>query len=366
MRLKTMLAVLLGLLMVGVVWTSSYSIATNIQPSPSPKLPPLEPPKEFFKVFTGKNAISQAKIFLAGKHLTLTIKLNSMKNVTFVGIALRPVGEDTYIPAYYIVEGAKPSQYQLLMKKFETFAKVHFSVKVSNVRVSSAIEPNVNWNYAGSIDWITSTTSFLNQKGVLELKGFYYYYIIDSNTIEYYAVTEVRGDVSSSWVSLKDLRLHVSREGTYEAIDDFLPDGHIGPTTSYSESVLIGLSSDKTAQISASAGYTVNTNDKYYFRMDTHTLNPNEYVDFHAYDFKKNVFLAPDHPAWGKSFYFKTAVTMKVNSPSNACYFGIFKYDASAEFYFQMPVGLVPVITKSPNDIKISVYVYPPHTVFHS
>lgn len=360
-----MLAVLLGLLVVEVTGTLSYSVATNIHSSLSPKLPPLEPPKEFSKVFTGKNAVSQAEIFLAGKHLTLTVKFNSMKNLTFIGIALRPVGEDTYIPAYYIVEGAKPSQYQLLMKKFKTFAEAHFRSEVYNVRVNSAIEPNVNWNYAGSIDWITSTTSFLNQKGVLELKGFYYYYIIDSNTVEYYAVTKVRGDVSSSRVSLKDLRLHVSREGTYEAIDDFLPDGHIGPTTSYSKSVLVGLSSDKIAQISASAGYTVNTNDKYYFRLDTHTLNPNQYVDFHAYDFKKNVFLAPDHPAWGKSFYFNTAVTMKVNSPSNACYFGVFEYDASAEFYFQVPVGVVPVTTKSPNDIKISVYVYPPHTVFY-
>ncbi|WP_460128227.1 hypothetical protein [Thermococcus prieurii] len=361
-----MLTVLLGLLIVEMIATSSYSIATGLQSSPSTKLPPLEPPKELSKVFTGKNAVSQAKAFLARKHLTLIIKFDSMKNVTFVGIALRPVGDDAYIPAYYIVEGAKPSQYQLLRKKFETFAEAHFKAEVSNVRVNSAIEPNVNWNYAGLVDWITSTTSFLNQKGVLELKGFYYYYIVDSNTIEYYAVTKVRGDVSSSWVSLKDLRLHVSREETYEAIDDFLPDGHIGPTTSYSESILIGLSSDKTAQISASASYTVNTNDKYYFRMDTHTLNPNEYVDFHAYDFKKNVRFAPDHPAWGKSFYFKTAVTMHVNSPDNACYFGVFKYDASAEFYFQVPVGLVPVITKSPNDIKISVYVYPPHTVFHS
>jgi len=366
LRWKSLFAVFLGLLIVEMIGTSSYSVATSTQPSPSLKLPPLEPSKEFSKVFTGKNAASQAEAFLAGKHLTLIIKFNSMKNVTFVGIVLRPVDEDVYIPAYYIVEGAKPSQYQILREKFEAFAEAHFKAKVSNVRVNSALEPNVDWNYAGSIDWITSTTSFLNQKGVLELKGFYYYYVIDSNTIEYYAVTKVRGDVSSSWVSLKDLRLHVSRDGTYEAIDDFLPDGHIGPTTSYSESITIGLSSDKTAQISASAGYTENTDDKYYFRMDTHTLNPNEYVDFHAYDFKKNVRFAPDHPAWGKSFYFKTAVTMKVNSPSNACYFGVFRYDASAEFYFQVPVGLVPVITKSPNGIKISVYVYSPHTVFHS
>jgi hypothetical protein len=159
---------------------------------------------------------------------------------------------------------------------------------------------------------------------------------VDLNTVEYYAITEIRGDVPSPWVSLKDLRLRISRDGTYEAIDDFLP--------------------------CAGADYSADSN--YHFRVDTHTLEPNDYVDFHAHDFKKNVRFAPDPPAWGRSFYLKTAVTMRVNSPSNACYFGVFKYDASAEFYFQVPVGVVPVTTKSPDDIKISVHVSPQHGVF--
>ncbi|NJE47840.1 hypothetical protein [Thermococcus sp. Bubb.Bath] len=114
-------------------------------------------------------------------------------------------------------------------------------------------------------------------------------------------------------------------------------------TSSYSEVITVELDSEKTAKISASAGYSVNTNDGYYLRMDTHTLDPNNYVDFHAYDFKKDVPWLPDPPAFGKSFFFESAVTMKVKSPtSNACYFGIFNYDASAEFYVTNPlIGIV-------------------------
>lgn len=61
--------------------------------------------------------------FLAGKHPTLGVKLNSGKNGTFVGMTFRPVNKNTYAPAYYIVEGAKPSEYQALKREFEEFAK---------------------------------------------------------------------------------------------------------------------------------------------------------------------------------------------------------------------------------------------------
>ena len=371
MFVKPLGVVLLGVVFIAFVGISSYGVTAGVPPLKTPALPPFKHFKGFSKVFTGKDAVKQAAKFLAGKRLTLRIGLGSEKNVTFVGVALRPVGENTYVPAYLIVEGATPAQYRALKREFEEFARVHFSTKVSGVKVSSTIEPNVNWDYAGSIDWITSTTgSFFSGKGVLELKGFYYYYPIDANTIEYYAKTKIRGDVSSSDMALKDLRLRVSKEGAYEAIDDFLPDGHIGPTTSYSEAVAVELSSDSAAKISASAGYSLNTNDGYYFRMDTHTLNPNDYVEFHAYDFKKNVPLLPDPPAFGKSFFFESAVTIKVRSPGNACHFGIFKYDASAEFYSLTPAVIIPIsmppyLETSPKDIKLSVFVYPPHTVFH-
>jgi hypothetical protein len=193
--------------------------------------------------------------------------------------------DGAYIPAYYIVQGAKPKDYPCLQRKFEEFAENLFRVQVSDIKIASTIEPSVNWNYAGSIDWVTSTASSpFGQKGILELKGFYYY-SIDPSTTEYYAKTKVRGDVSSSDLALKDLHLRVSTQGTHEAIYDFLPDGHMDPMTSYSEAITVGLDSEKTAKISASAGYSVNTNDGYYFRMDTHTLDPNSYVDFHAYDF---------------------------------------------------------------------------------
>lgn len=89
----------------------------------------------------------------------------------------------------------------------------------------------------------------------------------------------------------------------YEVIDDFFPDGYMDPTTSYSEAVTLELSSDNAARISASAGYSMNTSDGHYFRMDTHTLHPNDYVDFHAYDCKKDVFLLPDPPTFGESFF---------------------------------------------------------------
>ncbi|WP_297509672.1 hypothetical protein [Thermococcus sp.] len=89
--------------------------------------------------------------------------------------------------------------------------------------------------------------------------------------------------------------------------------------------------------------------------MDAHTFNPNKYVDFYAYDFNRKSWLK-DYPAWGRSFYFNTALTMKSISPGDACYFGVFKYKASAKFYFQMPVGVVPAVTKPPKDIEISVY----------
>ncbi|ASJ00723.1 hypothetical protein [Thermococcus gorgonarius] len=366
MKWRLLLAVLLGLLVGGMATGSSYiPVQKPIYPAP--------PQGALTKVFTGPDASLHAHSFVKGKEVTLAINFSAIKDATFIGIALRPIGNGAYAPAYYVVQGAEPNDYPRLQRKFEEFAETHFRTQVSNIKIASAIEPNVNWNYAGSIDWVTSTSSLFGQKGVLELKGFYYYYPIDSNTIEYYAKTRVRGDVSSSDVALKDLRLRVSTGGTYEALEDFLPDGHMGPMTSYSEAITVELDSEKTAQISASAGYSVNTNDGYYFRMDTHTLDPNNYVDFHAYDFKKDVPWLPDPPAFGMPFFFESAVTMKVKSPTNnACYFGIFNYDASAEFYvintwlLGMPVTFPPYLVTAPKDIKISVFVYPPHTVFHS
>lgn len=367
MKLKSLLVILIGLLMVGMATGTSYV-------STQKPIYPIQPQRPLVKVFTGPEASLYAHSFVKGKAVTLAINFSAIKDATFIGIALRSADNGVYIPAYYVVQGANPNDYPYLQRKFEEFAENHFRAQVSDIKIASAIEPSINWNYAGSIDWITSTTSSpFGQKGVLELKGFYYYYPIDSSTTEYYAKTKVRGDVSSSDVALKNLHLRVSTQGTHEAIDDFLPDGHIGPVTSYSEAITVELDSEKTAKISASAGYSVNTNDGYYFRMDTHTLDPNNYVDFHAYDFKKDVPLLPDPPAFGKSFFFESAVTMKVKSPtSNACYFGVFNYDASAEFYVTNPlIGIVlatlpPWLVTAPEDIKISVFVYPLHTVFHS
>jgi hypothetical protein len=87
--------------------------------------------------------------------------------------------------------------------------------------------------------------------------------------------------------------------------------------------------------------------------------------------FKKDVPLLPDPPAFGKSFFFESAVTMKVHSPTgDSCYFGVFNYDASAEFYAVNPLaGILPLPPwleiAPPKDIKISVFVSPPHTVLH-
>ncbi|MCD6373808.1 MAG: hypothetical protein J7L37_09770, partial [Thermococcus sp.] len=279
-----------------------------------------------------------------------------------IGIALRPVGNGVYAPAYYVVEGAKPEQYAVFQKKFAEFTRRHVRAKVSDLKIASTINPNVDWNYAGTIDWITHSVSYLElQKGYLEFEGWYYYYVVDENTVEYYGRTKIRGDVSSSGVAVKDISLHVSRGYSHETINDFLPDGHIGPVTSYQESIMVELDPEKIAKISASAGYSVNTNDGYYFRIDTHTGNPNDYVDFHAYDFKKKS-LGLDPPAWGHSFYLITAVTMKTTSTGTACYFGVFNYKVNAQFYF-LTWG-ADVITKSPEPVEASVFVYPPRTVF--
>ncbi|NJE01181.1 hypothetical protein E3E42_04605 [Thermococcus sp. JdF3] len=330
MKRKFLLAVLLGLLVMGA---TTGSVPEEVQKP----IHPILPSQPLTKAFTGPNAQIQARAFLKGLPVTLTLNFDTMNNITFIGIALRPAGNGTYIPAYYIVQGAKPWEYSLIQRKFTEFAEGHFRAQVSDIKIASSIEPNVNWNYAGSIDYITHTVSYLGQSGYLEFKGFYYYCVIDQNTIEYYAQTKLRGDVSSSAVAVKDLDLHVSRGHTHEIIDDFLPDGHVG-------------------------SYSVNTNDGYYFRIDTHTADPNSYVDFHAYDFKKKSWWR-DPPAWGRSFYMKTATTMKTTSTATTTYFGVFKYRVSGEFYFKTPD--YTVITKSPKDIDVSVSVYPPHTVFH-
>ncbi|WP_297509675.1 hypothetical protein [Thermococcus sp.] len=251
MRWKPLFAVLLGLLMVGVMAGNSYAL-------PQKPGSPIHSPETLIKVFTGSTALVQAQAFLKKLPVTLTLNLSSLSDVTFFGVALRPTDSGVYIPAYYIVQGAKPKDYPTLQEKFLEVAKSHFKARVSNIKIASSIEPSVKWNYAGSIEYITSAVSFLDQKGMLQLKGFYYYCIINENTIEYYAKTKVRGDVSPR-AALKEIHLHVSGPKDYEKIDDFLPDGHIGPVTSYSQSVMVELHSNKVAQISASAGYTTNT-----------------------------------------------------------------------------------------------------------
>ncbi|WP_297517921.1 hypothetical protein [Thermococcus sp.] len=119
LKWRSLLAVLIGLLMVGVTAGSAYAMVQK-------PIHPILPSQPLTKAFTGPNAQIQARAFLKRLPVTLTLNFNTMNDITFIGVALRPVSNGVYIPAYYIVQGAKPGEYSLLQRKFTEFAESQF------------------------------------------------------------------------------------------------------------------------------------------------------------------------------------------------------------------------------------------------
>jgi len=363
LKWKPLLGILLGLLVI-----SSMATASLEEPASHKTTESIEPPTNFknivlTKVFSGKDASLEAMNFLARYRgrLTLEVDLRYLENITFIGISLRPTKNGYYIPAYYIVDKSAPMSRQEFQKRFDeitaTLAKEPLIMPGDVLNV----EPKVNWEYAGRIDYVTSHVTRNGRTGTIQQTGWYYYYFVDNYRVEYYAKIKIRGDMNSKDVALKELNLHVDRNGyTHETLGDFLPDGHIGPTTSYSESLMIEVDSGKTLRISAHGGYTKDTNDGIYFRGDTHTLNPNDYVDFHFYDFKRNIRFFPDPPAWGESFYMYLAVTMSA-SYKNIKY-GVLRQKLSGSFYFNGQ----HITVKSAPTVDIVVHIKPnPKSVWY-
>ncbi len=305
LKWKPLLGILLGLLVISRMATASLD-----EPASPRTMGSIEPPTDFknivlTKVFSGKDASLEAMKFLARHRgrLTLEVDLRNLENITFIGISLRPLKEGYYIPAYYIVDKSAPMSRQEFQKRFDEITATLAKEPLIMAGDVLNVEPKVNWEYVGGIDYVTSHVTRNGRTGTIQQTGWYYYYFVDNYRVEYHAKIKIRGDMNSKDVALKELNLHVDRNGyTHETLGDFLPDGHIGPITSYSESLMIEVDSGKTLRISAHGGYTKDTNDGIYFRGDTHTLNPNDYVNFHFYDSKRNIRFFPDPPHGASPF----------------------------------------------------------------
>ncbi|WP_048149357.1 hypothetical protein [Palaeococcus ferrophilus] len=365
MKWKPLMAVLIGLLMIGVAAKAAPSPASSggyDSETPVWGLErPIKPVNVSQHIFTGPGSVEKGKRFLKTFGGQITLELNfselSKHNITFFAVVLRPIPNGKYAPIYFIGDGLRHEDIEKFRWEFQRVVNDVLNRPIEG-RFSIASEPSREWHWIGSIRTITKSTSYPLTPGnaYQSLSSDYWYTEGTSGQYAYYAKVYHSGDMSSSEIAINELKLVVSAPTGYEFIGNghYLPDGHGGPKTTYSESSSFGFDGT-TLVFSASAGYNMETNDGYYFRWDTHAFDPNTEVTFRFYDFHRK-YGSLSAPAWGKSFTARPAVIMIVEPSSTSTRAAVFKYHATASFKFNTWAGSV---VKSTDPIDVTVFAFP-------
>ncbi|WP_148882719.1 hypothetical protein [Thermococcus aciditolerans] len=323
MKWRPLLAILLGLLMVGgmVFAGALQNNRGGIFEPPSKGQPPISPTpgKEvIMKTFVGKSSMHMAEQFLQKywDKLTLRINLEEFGDCTFIGIALRPLPGGMYAPLYYFAN--ESSGYASLRILNESFTSEATKFVGLPLRVKGALgdEPRREWDSIGRISTITTSRDITTWRGdkvtvynklgvdfwVTEAKMGYYYYVYLSHEAK---VPSERNSPKDFRVAVKEVReratiLNPSREQAYFGIGSFKPEGSGSssePTVTWGLNVGI----DTTGLPNAGAGFSETYTKGLTFKWYTDDIDANRDIEFEFYGLNKKEWLGSS-PAWGQIF----------------------------------------------------------------
>ncbi|ACS34331.1 hypothetical protein [Thermococcus gammatolerans] len=359
MNWKFLIAISLGLLIIGLGHAGALSSPDS---KPAPSLPPHKekpsptPPRIgggiVVKTFTGSSSIAQAKSFLNqywGK-LTLRLNLNEFQNVTFVGIALRPLPSGAYAPLYYFGRvGECPAD--LLKRAFYTELSAFENIPLE-VKGSLADEPGRNWKYIGAVRsirtsreirvttsiWTEEKATVYNEFGAefwvtYGTSGQYVYYAYLSH--EGKVPTKASGNLKVAVKNVTESVKVLNSKDAFIGVGSFRPEG--SGSTSHSTvtwGLNVGFGVDSTGRPlpNAQAGFTESHSTALSFKWYTDDVDPNSEVHFNFYDLEERGFIF-SHPAWGKIFIAHPAVVVHVD-PGVTFHLAKLKLKAEALFHY--------------------------------
>ncbi len=388
MNWKFLIAISLGLLIIGLGHAGALSSPDS---KPAPSLPPHKekpsptPPRIgggiVVKTFTGSSSIAQAKSFLNQywDKLTLRLNLNEFQNVTFVGIALRPLPSGAYAPLYYF--GDNITDLRALEEQFisevSTFKRIP-----SETRGALADEPARDWKYLGGIrslvtskDIEVSTSMWTKERGTVynvfganfwvtsALSGQYVYYIHMNHDAK--VPLKVSEGLKVAVKEVKERLKVLNPEDAFIGVGNFRPEGTGSSSTSvitWGLNVGIGISDSGMPLPNAQAGFTENHSTALGFKWYTDYVDPNLEVKFNFYDLEERGFIF-SHPAWGKSFSAHPAVIVHVD-PDAKFHMAKVKITAEAVFYYESAIDGITGTFISRHDveapsIEFTVEMYP-------
>jgi len=326
MKWKPLFGVLLGLLMVGLSYTSALSSYDSKQ---APSLPPYKekpiptPPGIesglVVKTFTGPSSTVQAKSFLNQywDKLTLRLNLNEFQNATFVGIALRPLPSGAYAPLYYFADDSSEHLDIHALNDLFTSEVTKFADRPLSAEGALDYEPPREWKAIGRIRTITTSQEIKTERGdkvtvynklgadfwVTEARMGYYYYVY----LTHEAKVPRKEDFPLNFrVAVKEVReratiLNPSPEQAYLGVGSFKPEGS-GSSSEPTITWGLNIGIDSKGLPSAMAGFSESYTKGLVFKWYTDDIDANRDIQFEFYDLKKKGFLRSSSPAWGKIF----------------------------------------------------------------
>ncbi|AFL94767.1 hypothetical protein CL1_0559 [Thermococcus cleftensis] len=365
MKWKPLIAVLLGLLMVGMVLVSASDTVkptkTSSIPSDGISISPLPGHEKgiIMKTFTGKLSLHLAEQFLQKywDRLTLRIKFEEFGDATFVGIALRPLPSGAYVPLYYFGYDSDDLDVKTLTKDF--YSEVSkFENTPLEVKGALSDEPPRAWKYLGAIlslrtsreievataPWIVRKATVYNGVGAefwgtYGEWGQYVYYVAITHSAEVPSDRDLPSDFKIAVKEVKDRVTVLNSDDAFIGYGSFRPDD--SGSTSQS-AVNWGLNLDfgidatgrplPTAQVGFSESHTTGLGFKWYTRI----IDPNYDVQFEFYDLKKKGLLTSS-PAWGQIFVSRPVVLVHVKQ-GTPFYEGKIRVRADATFVYEAPV----------------------------
>lgn len=353
---RSLLAVILGLLMVGTlgdipniaITGSPMNMSTdkNIQ---VPSLPP-NTGNIIVKTFTGTSSLRSAELFIQRYQdkLTLRIDFGEFNNATFVGIALRRLPTGAYVPLYYFGQEDRNLDVETLTRSFYSEAS-KFGDMSLEVTGALADEPSRNWKYIGGIRSIRTslevktlkkdTVMVYNEIGgdswvTLSTSGQYVYYVYLTHEAKVPKEKDFPGNFK---VAVKEVKERVTVLNTHHAfigLGNFRPEGS-GPSSNpvITWGLNGGIDVNGRPLPNAQAGFSESYTKGLTFKWYTDDIDPNSEIQFEFYDLKKREWFG-DSPAWGQIFISHPVVLVHVES-GTPFHEGDIRIQAKSTFFYE-------------------------------
>ncbi|WP_297550486.1 hypothetical protein [Thermococcus sp.] len=283
MKWKPLMAVLLGLLMVGVTAAGADIPTGKAKESGSGTLDirPLPTPIGEMTYFYGDNAV-KALMELSRKNIPLRILPGQeLSQVTFLGV-YRDTNGRVY---YYIVEG--PVKTKTVLNDFIKNAE-HFSQRPTRRKIS-IMGHTRDWNDIGAITW---KKVFIGTTMEMGITAEFSYVSTTSGMMYYLVEIHQSGNPKRSDIAVDKMTVDVSVPNEIPLsetwISRWLPKTDGGPKKYYSYTSQISVDGNLLSY-SASASTSEETNDGITFRWKVKSREIGRDVEFIHYDFVKKI-----------------------------------------------------------------------------